>query len=149
MLQRSALGKELVNDLFRRIAHRAAAAMGSAWAFVVAIVVCLIWAATGAAFHYSQSWQLFMTTGTTIATFLMIFLVQNSQNRDSKAMLLKLDELIRAQTGARNGLINLEGMTEEEFQELESEFKRLRAAESGAESRRGVSPDYAKSANPD
>lgn len=128
MLQKPAVGG-LVNDLFRRIAHGAAAVMGSAWAFVVATLLCLIWAGTGAIFHYSQGWQLFMTTGTTIATFLMIFLVQNSQNRDSKAMLLKLDELIRAQHGARNGLINLEGMTDEQFQELEAEFKRLRAAE--------------------
>lgn len=134
MLQTVSLG-ERMNDLFHKIARRAAAAMGSAWAFVVATLICLIWVATGAVFHYSPRWQFFMTSGTTIATFLMIFLVQNSQNRDSKAMLLKLDELIRAQHGARNGLINLEGMTEAEFQELESEFKRLRAAESGAAAR--------------
>jgi low affinity Fe/Cu permease len=117
-----------MNDLFRKIAHRASSAMGSAWAFVGAVLICLVWAASGPVFHYSETWQLVINTGTTIATFLMIFLVQNAQNRDSKAMLLKLDELIRAQTGARNGLISLEGMTEAEIQQLESEFKRLRAA---------------------
>ena len=133
-----------MNDLFRRIAHRAATAMGSAWAFVVAAVICLVWVATGAVFDYSPRWQFLMTSGTTIATFLMIFLVQNSQNRDSKAMLLKLDELIRAQTGARNGLISLEGMTEAEFQELESEFKRLRAAESADAARAAESRDVGR-----
>lgn len=132
MLQKHRSGGR-VHDFFRKIAHGAAVAMGSAWAFVVAILICVIWAATGAFFRYSQNWQFLMTSGTAIATFLMIFLVQNSQNRDTKAMLLKLDELIRAQHGARNGLINLEGMTNEQFQELEAEFKRLRAVESEEE----------------
>ena len=117
-----------MNDFFRKIAHRASIAMGSAWAFAIATFVCLVWAVSGPFFHYSETWQLVINTGTTVATFLMIFLVQNSQNRDSKAMLLKLDELIRAQTGARNGLISLEGMSEAEIQRLEAEFKRLRAA---------------------
>jgi low affinity Fe/Cu permease len=130
-----------VHDFFHKIARGGAAAIGSAWAFVGAILICVTWAATGAFFRYSQNWQFFMTSGTSIATFLMIFLVQNSQNRDTKAMLLKLDELIRAQQGARNGLINLEGMTNEQFQELEAEFKRLRALESGAESRSGIGSD--------
>ena len=120
-----------MNDFFRRMAHRASTAMGSAWAFAIAVFVCLVWAVSGPFFHYSETWQLIINTGTTVATFLMIFLVQNAQNRDSKAMLLKLDELIRAQTGARNGLISLEGMTEAEIQQLESEFQRLRAADPG------------------
>jgi low affinity Fe/Cu permease len=110
------------------MAHRASTAMGSAWAFAIAVFVCLVWAVSGPFFHYSETWQLIINTGTTVATFLMIFLVQNSQNRDSKAMLLKLDELIRAQTGARNGLISLEAMSEAEIQRLEAEFQRLRAA---------------------
>ncbi len=118
-----------MDDFFRRIAHSASTAMGSAWAFAAATLICLAWAASGPFFHYSETWQLIINTGTTVATFLMIFLVQNAQNRDSKAMLLKLDELIRAQAGARNGLISLEGMTEAEIRQLESEFQRLRAAE--------------------
>ena len=129
-----------MNDLFRKIARRASCAMGSAWAFVLAAVLCVVWAVTGPFFNYSETWQLVINTGTTIATFLMIFLVQNSQNRDSKAMLLKLDELIRAQAGARNGLISLEGMTEAEIQRLEAEFKRLRAEPNRPGPKRVVEP---------
>ena len=117
-----------MNDFFRKIAHRASTAMGSPWAFAAATLLCVVWAVSGPFFHYSETWRLVINTGTTVATFLMIFLVQNAQNRDSKAMLLKLDELIRAQKGARNGLISLEGMTEAEISQLESEFQRLRAS---------------------
>jgi low affinity Fe/Cu permease len=128
-----------MNDFFRRVAREASYRLGSAWAFIIALAICLIWAATGPMFHYSETWQLVINTGTSVATFLMVFLIQNSQNRDSKATLLKLDELIRAQAGARNGLISLEGLNEADLDRLEAEFKRLRErGEDGRKSGRGV-----------
>ena len=115
-----------MNDLFRKIAQRASELMGSAWAFMVATVSLIIWALTGPIFHFSDTWQLVINTWTNLVTFLMVFLIHNSQSRDSKATLLKLDELIRAQTGARNSLINLEGLSESDVQRLETEFKRIK-----------------------
>jgi low affinity Fe/Cu permease len=115
-----------MNDFFHRVARRAAVVLGSAVAFIAATIVVLIWAISGPFFHYSDTWQLVINTGTTVATFLMVFIVQNSQNRDAKATQLKLDELIRAQASARNGLINLEGLDEAELTALEAEFIRLR-----------------------
>jgi Low affinity iron permease len=91
-----------VNDLFRAFSRNTASAVGSAWAFIIAITVIVVWAATGPMFHFSDTWQLIINTGTTIVTFLMVFLIQNTQNRDGKAIQLKLDELIRALEGARN-----------------------------------------------
>jgi len=99
--------------------------VGSAWAFIIAITVIIIWAATGPMFHYSDTWQLIINTGTTIVTFLMVFLIQNTQNRDGKAIQLKLDELIRALEGARNKLVDLEDLSDEELKKLEQEFQRL------------------------
>ena len=123
-----------MNDLFRRIAHRASDLMSSAWAFMVATASIIIWAVTGPVFHFSDTWQLVINTWTNLVTFLMVFLIQNSQSRDAKATLLKLDELIRAQTGARNSLIKLEGLSESDLQRLETEFKRLKdkSAHSGS-----------------
>lgn len=115
-----------MNDLFRKIAQRASNLMGSAWAFIAATLSILVWAVTGPLFHFSDTWQLVINTWTNLVTFLMVFLIQNSQSRDSKATLLKLDELIRSQAGARNALINLEGLSEAELQRLESEFRRLK-----------------------
>ena len=111
---------------FRRIAAAAAVWVGSAWAFVVALLLVIGWLATGPIFGFSDTWQLVINTFTSLVTFLMVFIIQNSQNRDSKAMLLKLDELIRSSAGARNQLLNLESVSEEEFVRLESEFQRLR-----------------------
>lgn len=128
-----------MEDFFRRVAHRASCVVGSAWAFSVALAVVFAWAASGPLFHFSDTWQLVINTATTVVTFLMVFVIQNSQNRDAKATLLKLDELIRAQTGARNRLINLEGMTENELAHLETEFKRLRESESGRPTQQHVS----------
>lgn len=125
-----------MEDFFRRVAHRASCVVGSAWAFSVAIAVVVVWAASGPLFHFSDIWQLVIKTATTVVTFLMVFVIQNSQNRDAKATLLKLDELIRAQTGARNGLINLEGLSEGELSNLEAEFKRLRESETGSSAQR-------------
>ncbi|TMA91022.1 MAG: low affinity iron permease family protein [Deltaproteobacteria bacterium] len=112
---------------FRRFSYRVAAAVGTHRAFLIATAVVLAWAATGPLFHFSDSWQLVINTGTTIVTFLMVFLIQATQNRDGKAVQLKLDELIRAQREARNVFADLEHATEEELEEFEQEFKALRA----------------------
>ena len=115
-----------MKEYFRRIAQTAAAALGSAWAFAGSIVLVLVWVATGPVFHFSDTWQLIINTITNLITFWMVFIIQSSQNRDAKAMLLKLDELIRTNSGARNQLLNLESVSQDEFERLESEFQRLR-----------------------
>ena len=114
-------------DLFHAFAQRASVAVGSPWASVLAMLTIVIWAATGPLFGFSDTWQLVINTSTTIVTFLMVFLIQNTQNRDAKVMHLKLDELIRAIKEARNDLIDLEEMSEEELKKLEEEFHRLRS----------------------
>jgi len=116
----------VVNDLFRVFARRSSMVLGSAWAFTLAIVIIVVWGLTGPAFHFSDTWQLVINTSTTIVTFLMVFVIQNTQNRDSKAVNLKLDEVIRAGKGARNQLINLEGLSDEDLKNLENQFKRVR-----------------------
>ena len=112
--------------VFQKFAQTTSAAMGTPWAFFVSALIVIVWACTGPMFHYSNTWQLVINTGTTIVTFLMVFLIQNTQNRDAKAIHLKLDELIRAKKGARNTLVDLENCTDEELQVIEEEFKRLR-----------------------
>jgi low affinity Fe/Cu permease len=114
-----------MNDFFRRFARGAATIMGTPWAFLVAMSVIVIWAFTGPLFDYSDSWQLFVNTGTTIVTFLMVFLIQNTQNRDARVTQLKLDELIRAVTEARTQLVAMEEMSDAELERLEGEFHRL------------------------
>lgn len=99
--------------------------MGNPWCFFLALVVIIVWAVTGPFFGFSDTWQLIINTGTTIVTFLMVFLIQNTQNRDAKAIHLKLDELIRALRGARNKMIDLESLTDEELAELRKQFDRL------------------------
>ena len=116
-----------MNDWFRRLAHGVSSAVGSPWASLIAFTVVVIWAASGPLFNYSDHWQLIINTGTTIVTFLMVFLIQNSQNRDGRAIHLKLYELIRSVKGARNTLVNLENCTDEELERLGREFERLRA----------------------
>jgi len=93
--------------------------LGSAWAFTGAVFVIVVWLLTGPTFHFSDTWQLIINTATTIITFLMVFLIQNTQNRDAKAVHLKLDELIRALKGARNQLVDLEDLSDEELKKLE------------------------------
>src|SRR5205809_2340725 len=114
-----------MNDLFREFAHRISQAVGSPWAFVVAVLIIIVWAATGPIFKYSDTWQLVINTGTTIITFLMVFLIQNTQNRDAKAIHLKLDELIKGVRGARTGLVNLEQLSDADLDRLHKEFERL------------------------
>ncbi|HSP45586.1 MAG TPA: low affinity iron permease family protein [Chthoniobacterales bacterium] len=121
-----------IRDAFGIFARQTSGVLGSAWAFVCAILIIVIWAMTGPTFHYSDTWQLIINTGTTIVTFLMVFLIQNTQNRDAKAVHLKLDELIRAVGGARNKLVDLEKLSDDELKALESEFENLREKAEGA-----------------
>jgi len=116
----------VVSDAFRLFANRSAVMLGSAWAFAAAVLAILVWIVTGPTFHFSDTWQLIINTATTIITFLMVFLIQNTQNRDAKAMHLKLDELIRALKGARNQLVDLENLSDEDLKKLEQQFRRLR-----------------------
>jgi low affinity Fe/Cu permease len=121
-----------IRDAFGVFARKTSSVLGSAWAFVCAILIIVVWAMTGPTFGYSDTWQLIINTSTTIVTFLMVFLIQNTQNRDAKAVHLKLDELIRALGPARNKLVDLEKLSDDELQKLEKEFERLRAKAEGA-----------------
>ncbi len=121
-----------IRDAFGVFGRKASRILGSAWAFVCAIVIIAVWALTGPTFHYSDTWQLIINTGTTIVTFLMVFLLQNTQNRDAKAVHLKLDELIRAVGPARNKLVDLEKLSDDELQTLEQEFEKVRKKAAGA-----------------
>jgi low affinity Fe/Cu permease len=116
----------VVKDAFRIFARKSSAVLGSPWAFATAILIILVWAVTGPTFHYSDTWQLIINTGTTIVTFLMVFLIQNTQNRDGKAVHLKLDEIIRALQDARNELVDLEELSDEDLNKLEKQFQALR-----------------------
>ena len=110
---------------FRKFAHGTSQFAGSPWVFLIACLVIAAWAGSGPVFHFSNTWQLVINTGTTIVTFLMVFLIQNTQNRDARAVHLKLDELIRALKGARNKLVNLEEMSDEDLDRLQEEFHRV------------------------
>src|SRR5258708_5000440 len=114
-----------MNEMFRKFAHRTAQTVGTSRAFLLAVVVVLGWAITGPIFHFSDTWQLVINTGTTIVTFLMVFLIQNTQNRDAHAMHLKLDELIRANKNARNKLLALESLNDDELVKLQREFEEM------------------------
>ncbi|WP_158927104.1 low affinity iron permease family protein [Acidisphaera sp. S103] len=111
--------------LFSEIALWASRQCGRASTFIVACVAIVVWAVTGPVFNYSDTWQLVINTGTTIVTFLMVFLIQNTQNRDMSALHLKLDELIRVNQDARNKLLDLEDLTEEELDQLKGTFSNL------------------------
>src|SRR5689334_4961620 len=115
-------------DWFRRFSQRVARSVGAPWAFAVALIVVVGWAITGPVFHYSNTWQLSINTGTTIITFLMVFVIQNTQNRDSQVAQLKLDELIRAVRKARNELVDLEALPDVELERLHRQFAELRRA---------------------
>jgi low affinity Fe/Cu permease len=105
------------HDLFRRFSQKTSTAVGSPWAFAVACLAILVWAVSGPLFHFSDTWQLVINTGTTIVTFLMVFLIQNSQNRDNAAIQVKLDEIIRAGE-AKNSFVGIEHLTEDEIEDL-------------------------------
>ena len=116
-------------DWFGQFAAKASAQLGSKWAFAGAGLVILIWAATGPVFHYSDTWQLVINTGTTIVTFLMVFLIQNTQNRDARAINLKLNELIHAIDAARNQMIDIESLSDVELSEIQAKFEQIKAEE--------------------
>ena len=113
-----------LHGMFRKFATHISNAAGSPWAFFAAIAIVVVWAAVGPSFHYSDTWQLVINTGTTIITFLMVFLIQNSQNRDAAAMQAKLDELIRALEQARGQFIGIEHKTDKEIQEIRTELEK-------------------------
>lgn len=111
---------------FARLASRAAALVGSPWAFLLAVASVLLWGVLGPFYHYSDTWQLVINTATTVVTFLIVFLIQNTQNRDAKAIHLKLDEIIRSIRRAHNEMIDIEKLSDEELEELAKQYERIR-----------------------
>ena len=114
-----------MDKLFAKFANVTAKVTGSPPAFLICVALVLTWAVTGPLFGFSETWQLVINTGTTIVTFLMVFLIQNTQNRDSEAMQVKLDELIRATHGAHNSLLNLEELEEEDLEQIRARYEAL------------------------
>ncbi len=112
-----------MKELFRKISARISNAVGSAYAFLIALSVIIIWGISGPMFGYSDTWQLVINTGTTIITFLMVFLIQNTQNRDSKGLHLKLDELIANTKGASNTFMDLDTLSDDDLNRLDEHFK--------------------------
>ena len=117
-----------IGDWFGHFSSRASVWLGSKWAFSGAVLIIVGWALTGPMFRYSDTWQLVINTGTTIVTFLMVFLIQNTQNRDARAINLKLDELIHAISRAENQMMEIEKLSDEELDALQAKFERIRAA---------------------
>lgn len=116
-----------LNDAFRRFSLVSANALGSTWMFVANVLLILVWLGSGPFFGYSDTWQLAVNTVTTVLTYLAVFLIQNTQNRDSQTMHLKLNELISSMAGARNKIVDLQNFTDEELDALERQFARLRS----------------------
>ena len=118
--------KQLHPDWFGHFSSSCSAYLGSRWAFVGAVSVILVWAILGPFYHYSDTWQLIINTGTTIVTFLMVFLIQNTQNRDARAINLKLNELIHATSTARDQMIDIENLSDEELASLSERYEKIR-----------------------
>ena len=118
--------RDSTKDCFQAFATRCAQVAGSRLTFLTAVLLIIVWAVTGPFFHYSDAWQLVVNTATTIITFLMVFLIQNAQNRDSHALHLKLDEIIRSLRGANNKMIDIEKLSDEELTLLATEYERIR-----------------------
>jgi low affinity Fe/Cu permease len=118
-----------MNELFHKFAHKTSEIVGSPWAFITAVALIVLWVVSGPIFGFSDTWQLIANTITTLITTLMVFLIQNTQNRDATAMHLKLDELIRAIREARNELVDLEDLSDEELKQLQEQFKRIHERE--------------------
>jgi low affinity Fe/Cu permease len=114
-----------MDEVFHRVASKISSVTGSPQAFIVAILIIAVWAISGPIFNYSDTWQLVINTGTTIITFLMVFLIQNTQNRDAKAIHLKLDELLKGVKGARTGMAGIEDLSDEDLKQLEEQFHEL------------------------
>jgi low affinity Fe/Cu permease len=121
-----------MNRWFRTFSIGAANTLGSPWMFIANVLLILIWLITGPFFRFSDTWQLVVNTGTTVITYLAVFLIQNTQNRDAKAIQLKIDELIKGVEGARTQLVNLESLSDEELEALQNEFMRLRRSNAKA-----------------
>ncbi|HET9531797.1 MAG TPA: low affinity iron permease family protein [Blastocatellia bacterium] len=115
-----------MRDIFTVLATKASQIMGTPWAFLLATIGIITWALTGPVFGFSDTWQLVINTGTTIITFLMVFLIQNTQNRDARAMHLKLDELISAVRNARNEMINIENLSDDELERIALRYQKLK-----------------------
>src|SRR5436309_15446251 len=114
-----------MNEAFRKFAQKVSRLVGTSWAFILAILLLLVWGLTGPIFRFSDTWQLVINTGTTIITFLMVFLIQNTQNRQDTAIQIKLDELIRGVKGARTSLVDIEELSDEELDKLHKQFEEL------------------------
>jgi low affinity Fe/Cu permease len=127
-------------DMFRKFSIAAADALGSSWMFITNVLLIVIWLLAGPFFNYSDTWQLVVNTATTVITYLAVFLIQNTQNRDAKAIHLKLDELIKGVGGARTHLVNLESLSDAELTALQEEFTRLRAKHEKAVARENPHP---------
>jgi len=122
-------------DKFQAFATRSSYWVGSKWTFGLAVAMIVLWSATGPHFHYSDTWQLVVNTGTTVVTFLIVFLIQNTQNRDARAIHLKLDEIIRAIRAANNSMINIEVLSDKELQALSDQFEKIRTQRSSSAGR--------------
>ena len=116
-----------ISEAFRKFSISAASAMGSPWMFVANIVLICVWLGSGPLFGFSDTWQLVVNTATSVITYLVVFLIQNTQNRDAKAMHLKLDELISSIEGARNRFVDLEDLSDDEVKRIQKQFKDLQA----------------------
>ena len=136
-----------MGEFFRKFARNTADVLGRAEIFLAALAAIMIWAALGPVYNYSDTWQLVINTATTIVTFLMVFLIQNTQNRDAKAIQLKLDELLRGVKGARTGLVRLQELTDEELKELEASFETLRLKNTGTNGTGSVLPESGPTAS--
>jgi low affinity Fe/Cu permease len=132
-----------LNEGFRKFSVMAATTLGSPWLFVLNVFLIVVWLAAGPIYHYSDTWQLLVNTATTVFTYLAVFLIQNTQNRDAKAVHLKLDELISSVAGARNRLVDLEDLSDQELAELQGQFQRLhkRARENKEDDSRAIHGD--------
>lgn len=140
MLNSKGEGTMTLNEQFRKASVTAANFLGSPWMFIVNVLLILVWLVFGPIFHFSDSWQLLVNTGTTVITYLAVFLIQNTQNRDARAVHLKLDELISSIEGARNRFVDLEDLTDEELDLLQKQFKTLQklSKKGGLESTKAV-----------
>jgi low affinity Fe/Cu permease len=125
-----------MNKMFRKFSEVAANALGSSWMFIANVFLILVWLVAGPFFHYSDTWQLIVNTATTVFTYLAVFLIQNTQNRDATAIHLKLDELIKGVGGARTHLVNLQDLSDEDLKALQEEFVRLRETHAPAAAER-------------
>jgi low affinity Fe/Cu permease len=117
--------RNIVSEFLEKFSHQATKATGTSFAFVLAVLVIVVWGVTGPIFHYSDTWQLVINTGTTVVTFLMVFLIQRAQNKDALAIHLKLNEIVAAMEGASNRLIDVEDLSEPEIDALRKYYKRL------------------------